>query len=130
MQSGYDSTRWAVFQHQPPAAAGALAGAWFAQILRMQLKYLFLGAGFFASSVIQAAQPVHFLGNENLPPYIWQQDGRPIGLVVDLARAVAQKQAIDARIETMECSRAQSLFAAGKADALLHINQTAARERL
>jgi PAS domain S-box-containing protein len=74
--------------------------------------------------------PLRLVGNATLPPYIFVQDEKPVGLVVDLAYALAQKAHLAIRLEPMEWADAQALVLAGQADALLQINPTPAREEL
>lgn len=78
----------------------------------------------------QPNKPFRFVGNDKIPPIISMQDGKPTGLAVDLAYAVARKAHLPIRVEAMDWSQAQSLVSAGKADALLQINPTPEREKL
>lgn len=75
-------------------------------------------------------RPLRFLGNDQLPPFIWVENDEPVGLVIDLVRAVIDKASLQARIEGMDWPRAQALVAAGEADALLQINPSPERERV
>ncbi len=84
-----------------------------------------------AAGGLQAAnEPLLFLGNEDLPPFVWQVDRVAQGLTVDLARAAAERAGLSVRIEAMEWGAAQHKLAAGEADALLHINPNPQRELL
>jgi|GEM_PF-4073669 len=74
--------------------------------------------------------PLKFVGNDKIPPIIFMQNGKPAGLAVDLAYAVARKAHLKIRVEPMDWSEAQSLVTAGKADALLQMNPTPEREKL
>ncbi len=71
--------------------------------------------------------PRLFLGNHALPPMIFMEDGKPVGVVVDLADAVAGRMKIPVRLSYMNWSLAQELVQEGKADALLQINPTEER---
>jgi hypothetical protein len=73
---------------------------------------------------------LRFLGNENIPPIMSLQAGKPVGVVVDLANALAAKTGLSMRVEAMDWSAAQSEVLAGAADALLQINPDAQRERV
>ena len=75
-------------------------------------------------------RPLRFVGNSKIPPVISLQNGKPVGLAVDLANAVAEKAHLAIRVEAMDWSEAQSLVSGGKADALLQINTSPERERL
>ena len=77
-----------------------------------------------------SGRPLRFIGNNKIAPIISEQNGKPIGLVVDIAFAVAQKANLSIDVETMDWVTAQSLVSAGKADALLQINPTFEREKL
>jgi ABC-type amino acid transport substrate-binding protein len=77
-----------------------------------------------------SVEPVRFVGNSQIPPILWVQNGKPVGLVAELAVAIAEKAQFPIRVEAMNWTDAQSLVGAGKADALLQINVTPERERL
>ena len=47
----------------------------------------------------ERSEPLKFLGNESLPPMISLHEGRPEGVVVDLANAVAEKAGLSVKIE-------------------------------
>ena len=74
--------------------------------------------------------PLRFVGNSNIPPIISLQNGKSVGLAVELANAVADKAHLAIRVEAMDWPEAQSLVSAGKADALLQINSSPEREKL
>jgi PAS domain S-box-containing protein len=67
-------------------------------------------------------QPALFLGNESLPPMCFMKDDKPAGIVMDIARAIAQHIHRPVEIRLMNWAEAQQLVAAGRADALLQIN--------
>ena len=71
-----------------------------------------------------------FLGNAKIPPMISLQEGKPEGVVVDLAHAVAQRAGLSVEVRAMNWVEAQRLVADGKADALLQINKNAQREAI
>jgi signal transduction histidine kinase len=73
---------------------------------------------------------LRFLGNKAVPPFISLQDGKPVGIVVDLAYALAAKAGLSINVEAMDWSAAQSEVLHGKADALLQINPNPERERV
>ena len=74
-------------------------------------------------------RPLLFLGNDRIPPFIWVENQRPVGLVIDLARALVDNASLHARIEAMAWPRAQAMVEAGEADALLQINPSPGREQ-
>lgn len=45
------------------------------------------------------AGPMIFVGNENLPPYAFIENGAPQGIAVELARAALDASGLDAEIE-------------------------------
>ncbi len=71
-----------------------------------------------------------FLGNESRPPLVYKEGGQPIGVVVDLARAIADKALLDAEVRATAWSDAQRDVQTGAADALLLVNKDPERERL
>jgi len=73
--------------------------------------------------------PALFLGNEALPPILFLKDGRPSGVVLDLAGAIAQRMHRRVEIRLMNWARAQQLVQEGRADALLQINPSPERRR-
>jgi ABC-type amino acid transport substrate-binding protein len=96
---------------------------------------LLIAAIFIALSACDAAaqdqkRPLRFLGNRSIPPFVSLQDGQPVGIVVDLAYALADKAGLPIIVEAMDWSTAQSEVLHGKADALLQINPNPERERI
>jgi len=71
-----------------------------------------------------------FLGNHSLPPMIFMDHGKPAGVVVDLAAALAGRMKRPVRFEYMNWAAAQQLVLDGRADALLQINPTEERKKL
>ncbi|MBF0383435.1 MAG: transporter substrate-binding domain-containing protein [Magnetococcales bacterium] len=71
-----------------------------------------------------------FLGNHNISPMIFIQNGKPVGLVIDLVRALVDKAGLNADIQAMDWSKAQSMVQYGTADALLQINRSSEREKI
>ena len=74
--------------------------------------------------------PVLFLGNDSLPPINFMQGGKPAGIVVDLARAIAERMPSRVDIRLTHWAEAQQLVLEGRADALLQMNPSPERERL
>ena len=75
-------------------------------------------------------KPVVFLGNQSLPPMNYLKDGRPVGIVIDLAEALAQRMHSPVEIRLMDWSEAQKLVVDGRADALLQINANPERLKI
>lgn len=74
--------------------------------------------------------PYAFVGNENYPPLIYKQNSKASGLIVDIAKAVAEKGGFKSQILAMEWSSAQKKVLDGELDALLLVNKTPQREQL
>lgn len=75
-------------------------------------------------------QPLRFLGNQAIAPFISLKHGKPTGIVVDLAHALADKVGLSIAVEAMDWPVAQSEVLQGKADALLQINPDPQREQI
>ena len=75
-------------------------------------------------------EPLRFLGNKAIAPFISLENGKPAGIVVDLAYALADKAGLTIDVEAMDWSTAQSEVLQGKADALLQINPNPQREQI
>jgi len=73
---------------------------------------------------------VLFLGNDSLPPMNFMQGGKPVGIVVDLARAIAERMPSHVDIQLTEWAEAQQLVLEDRADALLQINPSPERLQL
>ena len=79
---------------------------------------------------LSASEKYLFLGNHNIPPMIYLKGSEPVGVVVDLARALAAGSGIDIEVRAMDWTEAQARVLSGEADALLQINQNKEREQL
>jgi ABC-type amino acid transport substrate-binding protein len=101
--------------------------------LKTLFKSVFLAVLLFSASAVvcdAATRPLLFLGNHTLPPMIYSEAGRPIGIVVDIARAIQERMKRPIKIRYMDWTEAQELMLAGKADALLQINATEERRKV
>lgn len=78
---------------------------------------------------LQEDESILILGNENLAPIVYRDDGEPSGLAVEIAKELEKYIGVSVNIETEEWSRAQEMLKNGEADALLHINKTPERTR-
>jgi len=74
-------------------------------------------------------RPYVFLGNDNLPPMTYMQDGKLIGIIVDIGDALKKQMNHSVRLDYMVWAEAQKLVLEGKADALLHINTSEERKK-
>jgi PAS domain S-box-containing protein len=75
-------------------------------------------------------RPALLLGNESLPPMNFMKQGKPTGIVVDLAKAVAERMHRPVEIQLMKWTEAQQLVLEGRADALLHIDPNPERLKI
>jgi PAS domain S-box-containing protein len=75
-------------------------------------------------------RPALFLGNESLPPMNFMKHGKPTGIVVDLAKAMAERMHRPAEIQLMKWTEAQQLVLDGRADALLQIDPNPERLKI
>jgi PAS domain S-box-containing protein len=75
-------------------------------------------------------RPLVFLCNKMLPPMIYMQDGKRVGIVVDLAEAIKRHINRPVNLKYMDWSQAQQLVLEGKADAVFHINPSEKRKKL
>lgn len=73
---------------------------------------------------------LRFLGNEDLPPLLFKQDGKPVGLTYELVDAALNAAGVDYNIELMNWAEAQSLVQEGSATGLIQINKSPARLEL
>lgn len=73
---------------------------------------------------------VLLLGNESRPPMCFMKDGKPSGLIVDLAEALSKHMHHPVEIGLMNWTKAQDLVLEGQADALLQINPSPERLEL
>jgi two-component sensor histidine kinase/ABC-type amino acid transport substrate-binding protein len=71
--------------------------------------------------------PLVFVGNRSLPPMVYDDGGRPKGIVVDIVKRLAVEMGTKIEVRTMDWAEAQSLVERGGADALIQINETPER---
>lgn len=75
-----------------------------------------------------AGSPLVFLGDRDLPPYEFLENGKPRGANVDLALAVGAVLGRPVEIRLQDWAQAQSALLAGQADALTMLGRTGERE--
>ena len=71
-----------------------------------------------------------FLGNKNIAPVVYLDNGTPAGVVVDIVHALAKHIQQPVEIRAMDWAEAQALVARGEADALIQINETTERKKI
>ncbi|WP_343562451.1 ATP-binding protein [Kiloniella sp. b19] len=88
--------------------------------------------GLLALSSLQAKandEPHLFLGNNNIPPMLFQDNGQPMGIVADLFEALSEEIENEAIVfELDDWQKAQERVRAGEAAGLLQLNRNPARE--
>jgi len=75
-------------------------------------------------------RPLRLLGNKNVVPVVYLDNGVAAGVAVDVVRAMAEHLPRPVQIEAMDWAEAQRLVSDGKADALIQINETEQRLKL
>ena len=70
------------------------------------------------------------LGNENLAPIVYDDNGTAKGVAVDIAKAIGEKIGCDIKVNTMNWEQAQTMVLNGEADGLLQINPSPERNKL
>lgn len=63
-----------------------------------------------------------FLGNENLAPIVYDDNGTAKGVAVDIAKAIGDKIGCDIKVMAVNWEQAQTMVLNGYADGLLQIN--------
>ena len=71
-----------------------------------------------------------FVGNKNIAPIVYKENGTAKGIVVDIAKAIGDKASYNTKIHATDWVQAQNMVLAGEADALLQINPSPEREEL
>ena len=73
---------------------------------------------------------VVFLAIRTLPPMSFTQNGRQVGIIVDIAEAIKKEFGRPISLKYMDWSQAQQLVLDGDADALFHINPSEERKKI
>jgi signal transduction histidine kinase/ABC-type amino acid transport substrate-binding protein len=71
-----------------------------------------------------------FLGNKNIAPVVYLDNGTPAGTAVDIVRALEKHIPQPIEIRAIDWQEAQALVARGNADALIQINETEERRKI
>ncbi len=100
-----------------------------AVILFLSLLNLFLPINGFAAS-FDSRDSLILLGNENLVPVVYNDNGEAKGVAVDIAKAIGDRIGIDVKVLALNWEEAQTMVLNGEADGLLQINPSPERERI
>ena len=71
-----------------------------------------------------------FLGNKNIAPIIYEENGMAQGIAVDLVEAFEERIPYNIEVQALDWVKAQDQVLAGQADALIQINPSLEREEL
>ena len=71
-----------------------------------------------------------FLGNENLAPIVYDDNGTAKGVAVDIAKTIGDKIGCDIKVMAVNWEQAQTMVLNGYADGLLQINPGPERNKL
>lgn len=82
------------------------------------------------SAEAENQDPLLFLGNQDLPPMVYLDDGIAKGIVVDIITALEEKMGRPIDIKAMNWAEAQKIITQGGADALIQINETEERKKI
>ena len=74
--------------------------------------------------------PILFLGNQNLPPMVYLDNGSVKGIAVDITKALGEKMGRSINVRAMDWAGAQRIVDQGGADALIQINKTEERKKI
>jgi len=101
------------------------------RILLIVLLFMLLPMSAFAESDdTESTKTLVFLGNQNLPPMVYLEDGMPKGIVVDIVHALEKKMGCTIEVKAMNWAEAQEIVKQGGADALIQINITEERKKI
>ena len=70
------------------------------------------------------------LGNENLAPIVYNDNGIAKGVAVDIAKAIGDRIGYEVKVVTANWEQAQKIVLNGDTDGLLHINPSHERNEL
>ncbi|MGI6570300.1 MAG: diguanylate cyclase [Caldicoprobacterales bacterium] len=109
--------------------------AWFIAAVFVLIAFLLLFTGFAANTddspdISKSPDTLILLGNEDLPPIVYNDKGTSKGVAVDIAKAIGKSVGYDIQVLTVNWEQAQQMMQSGEADGLLHINQSPEREKL
>jgi signal transduction histidine kinase/ABC-type amino acid transport substrate-binding protein len=84
----------------------------------------------FMAYAADAREPLIFAGDRDYPPFESIKDGQPVGINVDILRALSKVMHRDIEIRLMKWSEAQQMIIEDKADALTEMAYTKSRAEL
>jgi diguanylate cyclase (GGDEF)-like protein len=102
--------------------------AWLVAAILVLLTSLLLFSGF--GSNTDSRDTLVLLGNEDLPPIVYNDNGSAKGVAVDIAKAMGKKIGYDIKVLGVNWQQAQQMLQNGEADGLVHINPSPEREKL
>jgi polar amino acid transport system substrate-binding protein len=82
------------------------------------------------SAALGASEPFRIAHNQNLPPFMMVQDGKSVGLGVDVLRAAAVRAGIELAFVPVTIEHQLASLKDGRADALLSADTPERREML
>jgi PAS domain S-box-containing protein len=102
------------------------------QLILAVLSAILLGLLAITSAAAETSDETKlvFLGNKNIAPVVYLDNGTPAGVVVDIVHALEKHMPHPIEIRAMDWAEAQALVARGDADALIQINETEARKKI
>lgn len=81
-----------------------------------------------SEQLAQSSKPFLFIGNENIAPMIYLQNGQVLGLAADIFKAIQDLHPGLVRFETDEWATAQERVRSGEGAGLVQLNRNPARE--
>lgn len=102
--------------------------AWFVAAILVLLTLPLLFSGFVRNT--DSRDTLVLLGNDDLPPIVYNDKGSAKGVAVDIAKAIGKKIDYDIKVLGVNWEQAQQMLQRGEADGLLHINPSYEREKL
>jgi ABC-type amino acid transport substrate-binding protein len=100
----------------------------FSGIFLLMILAIFIpGCGFAAPD--DDRDTLVLLGNEKLPPIVYNDNGTAKGVVVDIAQAMGEKIGYKVKVMTMNWEQAQKTMLQGEAHGLLQINPNPDRNK-
>lgn len=92
------------------------------------LTAFFFFSGFTADS--DGGDTLILLGNKNLAPIVYDENGTAKGVAVDIAKAIGNELGYDIKVLATDWEQAQIMVLRGEADGLLQINPSPERNEL
>lgn len=71
-----------------------------------------------------------FLGNRNIAPIVYEENGVAKGVMVDIAKAICKKAGHNVEVKAMDWEEAQKKVELGEVDGIIHINPSPEREKI